>query len=114
MMEADLQFQNELVGLSDLPRISEIMDKSSLDIRIFVRSLNIQYDETDHANLVDRHTRLLTHIEKGNAIKAVSQWSDHIRKSVAEFTKGMSAQDLNEFLERPLMRHLFEAKQEGK
>lgn len=115
MMEVDLEFQNEIVSLSELPRISEIMDKSALDIRIFVRSLNIKYDESDHQNLVNRHTALLGHIAKGDSAKAVEQWSDHIRKSVAEFTKDMSSQDLNEFFERPLMRHVFEFKtKEGK
>lgn len=108
MVETDLRFQNELVALSELPRITAAMEKSSLDIRIFVRALNIEYDEVDHTNLVERHTNLLAKIIKGEAETATSLWFDHVRKSVAEFTKDMSSSDLNEFFERPLMRHVFD------
>jgi DNA-binding GntR family transcriptional regulator len=60
--------------------------------------------------LVNRHTKLLAQIAKANSEKAVELWVDHIRKSVAEFTKGMSSDDLNELFDRPLMRHVFESK----
>lgn len=108
MVETDLLFQNELVSLSGLPRITETFDKSAVDIRVCIRALNIEYDELDHDNLVERHTKLLSQIEKGNADKAVELWVDHIRKSVAEFTKDMSSDDLNKLFDRPLMRHVFE------
>ena len=113
MVETDLRFQNELVALSELPRISAAMEKSSLDIRVFVRLLNIQYDEVDHTNLIDRHTNLLAKIIKGNSDEAIQLWLAHIRKSVAEFTKDMSSSDLNEFFDRPLMRHVFDENPKG-
>ena len=113
MVETDLRFQNELVALSELPRISAAMEKSSLDIRVFVRLLNIQYDEVDHTNLIDRHTNLLSKIIKGNSDEAIQLWLAHIRKSVAEFTKDMSSSDLNEFFDRPLMRHVFDESPKG-
>lgn len=113
MVETDLRFQNELVALSELPRISAAMEKSSLDIRVFVRLLNIQYDEVDHTNLIDRHTNLLAKIIKGNSDEAIQLWLAHIRKSVAEFTKDMSSSDLNEFFDRPLMRHVFDESPKG-
>ena len=108
MIETDLLFQNELVSLSNLPRITEAFDKSAVDIRVCVSALGIKYDDADHANLVARHTKLLAQISKGNADKATELWVDHIRKSVAEFTKDMSSDDLNKLFERPLMRHVFE------
>jgi DNA-binding GntR family transcriptional regulator len=110
MIEADLLFQNGLVSLSGLPRITEAMEKSAVDIRVCVQALDIKYDESDHENLVNRHTKLLSQIAKANSEKAVELWVDHIRKSVAEFTKGMSSDDLNELFDRPLMRHVFESK----
>lgn len=113
MVETDLQFQNELVALSELPRISAAMEKSSFDIRIFVRALSIKYDEVDHSNLVERHTNLLSKIIKGDAVNATRLWFEHIRKSVAEFTKDMSSSDLNEFFDRPLMRHVFDESPKG-
>lgn len=113
MVETDLRFQNELVALSELPRIISAMEKSSLDIRVFVRALNIEYDEVDHSNLVDRHTNLLAKIIKGDASVAIDLWLDHIRKSVSEYTKDMSSSDLNEFFERPLMRHVFDEAPKG-
>ena len=108
MVETDLLFQNELVQLSQLPRVSEAMEKSAIDIRVCIRALGIRYDELDHTNLIDRHTKLLSQISKGNVEKAVELWVDHIRKSVAEFTKEMSSADLNDLFDRPLMHHVFE------
>ena len=110
MIEADLLFQNELVALSGLPRITEAMEKSAIDIRVCVQALDIKYDESDHENLVNRHTKLLSQIAKANSQKAVELWVDHVRKSVAEFTKDMSSDDLNKLFDRPLMRHVFENK----
>lgn len=110
MIEADLLFQNQLVALSGLPRITEAMEKSAVDIRVCVQALDIKYDESDHENLVNRHTKLLNQISKANSEKAVELWVDHIRKSVAEFTKDMSSDDLNKLFDRPLMRHVFENK----
>lgn len=110
MIEADLLFQNELVALSGLPRITEAMEKSAIDIRVCVQALDIKYNESDHENLVNRHTKLLSQIAKANSQKAVELWVDHVRKSVAEFTKDMSSDDLNKLFDRPLMRHVFENK----
>jgi DNA-binding GntR family transcriptional regulator len=107
MIHTDLQFQNELAELSGLPRITETMQKSGVDILVFVRALGITYDDTDHDNLVKRHASLLTAIKAGNPSKASEIWQDHARKSVAEFTKGLSSNDLNELFERPLMNHVF-------
>lgn len=108
MIETDLLFQNELVSLSGLPRVTETMEKAAVDIRVCVRALGIKYDDADHNDLVARHTKLLTQITKGNGDKAVELWVDHIRKSVAEFTKDMSSDDLNKLFDRPLMRHVFD------
>lgn len=112
MIEADLLFQNELVALSGLPRITETMEKSAIDIRVCVQALGIKYDESDHEDLVNRHTKLLSQLVKGNSEKAVELWVGHIHKSVAEFTKGMSSDDLNQLFDRPLMRQVFENKDE--
>lgn len=112
MIEADLEFQNALVALSQLPRITESLEKSAIDIRVFIKALKIQYDEMDHENLVSRHAQLLGQIQKGNHQKAVDLWMDHIRKSVSEFTKDMTSHDLNELFDRPLMRQVFN--REGK
>ena len=108
LFRSDLLFQNELVRLSQLPRVCEAMEKSAVDIRVCIRGLGIRYDELDHDNLIDRHTKLLAQISKGNVEKAVELWVDHIRKSVAEFTKEMSSADLNDLFDRPLMHHVFE------
>lgn len=108
MIETDLLFQNELVSLSELPRITEIITKSSVDIRICIKALKIKYDEIDHENLINRHTKLLKQIMSGNAEKSVEIWVDHIRKSVAEFTKNLAPGDLDELFDRPLMRQVFE------
>ena len=107
MIHTDLQFQNELAELSELPRITETMQKSGVDILVFVRSLGITYDDTDHDNLVARHESLLKAIKAGNPAKATEIWQDHARKSVAEFTKGLSSNDLNDLFERPLMNQVF-------
>lgn len=107
MIHTDLQFQNELVELSGLPRITESMQKSGVDILVFVRALGITYDEIDHDNLTSRHQQLLKAIKAGNHTKATEIWEDHVRKSVAEFTKGLTSSDLNDLFERPLMNQVF-------
>lgn len=107
MIHTDLQFQNELVELSGLPRISESMQKSAIDILVFIRALGIEYDEIDHKNLTTRHESLLKAVKSGNHTKAAEMWQDHVRKTVAEFTKGLTSADLNDLFERPLMNQVF-------
>lgn len=107
MIATDLQFQNELAELSGLPRITEVMQKSGVDILVFIRALGITYDEIDHDNLVSRHSALLKAVKAGNHNKATEIWQDHARKSVAEFTKDLNAKDIKELFERPLMNQVF-------
>lgn len=101
IIKADLEFQNQLIALSGLPRINEAMGKSAVDIRFFVSALKINYDDVDHKNLHGRHTRLLSNIKRGDATGSVKNWQEHIRKSVAEIIVGNSSSDLDAFFKHP-------------
>lgn len=108
MVDADLAFQNAVIQLGQLPRISDSFAQTDNDIRLFVRVLDIKYDTQDYQELIDRHARLLNAITTGNTAQATQLWQTHIRATVAEFTSGISPNDLEKVFERPLMRHVFD------
>lgn len=108
MVDADLAFQNSIVQLGQLPRISDSFAQTDNDIRLFVRVLDIKYDTQDYQELVVRHTHLLNALTSGDASQATHLWQTHIRATVAEFTSGIAPHELDTVFERPLMRHVFD------
>lgn len=87
MLEADLAFQDAVLSLSGLPRISSMLEQSGRDAASFVSLLGITYDSTDHVALIERHERLLAALSDGDATEAVASWQDHIHATVSEFAR---------------------------
>ena len=86
MVEADLAFQLALLRLGQLPRISAILDQTHQEVRMFIATLGIHYDDAAHEGLIARHERLLAAFEAGDIAGAKRAWSDHIKATVAEFS----------------------------
>ena len=111
MMNTDLQFQGALLALGDLPRITSILDQSAKDAASFVRMLGISYDPADYSALIARHERTLHAVQIGSVPNAVSSWQDHIKNTVAEFTRGYPdahETTLGEAFSHPLIEQLFD------
>lgn len=87
MMEADLAFQDAVLGLSGLPRITAMLDQSARDAASFVSLLGITYDATDHVALIQRHERLLAALAAGDVDATVTAWHVHISATVSEFAR---------------------------
>lgn len=104
MVDADLAFQAAVVELGGLPRVSDVMERTANDVRVFVRALPIHYDDADHAALICRHEALLEHLEQGDAGAASSSWVSHIRATVAEFMRTVDSDDDTQTFSRPHMR----------
>ena len=102
VLEADLAFQAAVLSLSNLTRISALLDQSAREAASFVRLLDIRYDATDHEALVERHERLLTAITDGDADAARAAWRAHIRCTVEEFARGHAGDDLGSIRQHPL------------
>ncbi len=112
MLEADLAFQDAVLSLSGLPRISAMLEQSARDAASFVSLLGITYDSTDHVALVQRHERLLDALSSGEPGRAVAAWQEHIRATVAEFARACPDADSARIHEHPLARHVLDATQE--
>lgn len=104
MVEADLAFQAAVVELGGLPRVSDVMERTANDVRVFVRALPIHYDDADHAALISRHEALLQDLERGDAAAASSSWTSHIRATVAEFMRAVDSDDDSRAFTRPHLR----------
>ena len=102
MLEADLAFQDAVLSLSHLPRISAMLEQSARDAASFVRLLGITYDSTDHDDLVARHERTLAALAGNDPEEAVSAWQHHIRSTVAEFARGYADADGTDIHQHPL------------
>ncbi len=109
MIAADLEFQSALIALGALPRITEMFEKTAVDIGVFIRFLEIRYEDSDHKSLVARHENLIAAITAGDSTTAVASWNSHIQVSVREFMKPFSELEIAQLFERPLMKNLFEA-----
>ena len=105
MMDADLLFQQSLLELSLLPRITATLEQTARDIAVFVRLLGITYDAVDHASLIDRHERLLTALRSRDAREAMAVWREHIRCTIGEFARGYPEAEIQGIFDLPLMHH---------
>ncbi len=92
-----------------MPRITQTIAKTAIDLQFFVRALKITYSEIDRTNLIQRHNELLNSIAAGNTNLAVELWQAHIKTSVAEFTADKSSDEMIEQFERPLMSQVIHA-----
>lgn len=108
MMDADLRFQDALLSISNLPRITIMLEQSARDSAYFVRMLGISYDSSDHAALIGRHERVITALTASDAGAAVSAWQDHIRKTVGEFARNYADNELSDVFSHPLTQHVFD------
>ena len=102
MLEADLAFQDALLSLSQLPRMSALLAQSARDAASFVRMLGVTYDNTDHAALIQRHEVLLDAIRAGSPTAATGAWHQHIRATVEEFTRCYEDPDHSDVSQHPL------------
>lgn len=114
MLEADLAFQDALMRLSGLPRISDMLENSGRDAASFVRLLGITYESTDHDALIARHERTLAAIDAANPAEAVTAWQDHIRVTVAEFARGYRDVSNVSDDQHPLFAHVLGASRQEK
>ena len=110
MLEADLAFQDAVLGLSALPRITVMLEQSARDAASFVSLLGITYDSTDHVALIERHERLLACLAAGDADATVSAWHDHIAATVSEFARAYGADA--RIHDHPLAHHVLGTPQE--
>lgn len=110
MLEADLAFQDAVLGLSGLPRISTMLEQSARDAASFVSLLGITYDSTDHVALIERHERLLNSIAAGDADATVAAWQQHISATVSEFARAYGADA--HIHDHPLAHHVLGTNQE--
>jgi DNA-binding GntR family transcriptional regulator len=92
MLEADLAFQDAVLSLSGLPRISTMLEQSARDAASFVSLLGITYDSTDHVALIERHERLLAALAAADAGATVAAWHHHIGATVSEFARAYGAE----------------------
>lgn len=110
MLEADLAFQDAVLGLSALPRISSMLEQSARDAASFVSLLGITYDSTDHVALIARHERLLAGLAAADADATVDAWHHHIAATVSEFARAYGADaHIND---HPLAHHVLGTHQE--
>jgi len=93
MVEADLAFQSELLRLAELPRVSDILEQTHQEVRMFITALGIHYDTSAHQALITRHERLLDAVAAGDVTAATTAWHDHIRATVAEFAGDAPGQE---------------------
>lgn len=110
MLEADLAFQDAVLGLSGMPRINTMLTQSARDAASFVRLLGITYDRTDHVALIQRHQRLLDGIGSGDTEAVISAWRHHIAATVMEFARAYGADAHIDV--HPLARHILGTTQE--
>ena len=110
MLEADLAFQDAVLGLSALPRITVMLEQSARDAASFVSLLGITYDSTDHVALIERHERLLACLAAGDADATVSAWHGHIAATVTEFARAYGADA--RIHDHPLAHHVLGTHQE--
>ena len=110
MLEADLAFQDAVLSLSGLPRISTMLEQSARDAASFVSLLGITYDSTDHVALIERHERLMACLAAGDADATVSAWHDHIAATVSEFARAYGADA--HIHDHPLAHHILGTRQE--
>lgn len=113
MVAADLEFQTALIELGALPRVTETFRQTAVDIAVFVRFLEIQYEAADHKNLIARHIAVLDAVLSGDVEEAVKLWTGHIRQSVREFMQPFSEIEVAQLFERPLMQEVFETENVG-
>ena len=112
MLEADLAFQDAVLSLSGLPRISAMLEQSARDAASFVSLLGITYDSTDHVALIERHQRLLAALESHDPDAAVSAWRTHIQATVAEFARAYADSDAAPIDHHPLAHQVLGTTQE--
>jgi DNA-binding GntR family transcriptional regulator len=106
MVDADLAFQSALIRAGSLPRVSELFEQSGMEVRLFVQLLNTQYDPSNHAALIERHTQLAHLIAAGALKEALELWDTHMRITIREFAAVFPASD-NASGDTPLIEHLF-------
>jgi DNA-binding GntR family transcriptional regulator len=112
MLEADLAFQHAMLSLSELPRISSMLEQSARDAASFVSLLGIAYDTADHDALVRRHERLLGALADGDIDGVTGAWHDHIRSTVEEFARAYADASDTDTLDHPLADYILTAPQE--
>lgn len=112
MLDADLAFQDAVLSLSRLPRISAMLEQSARDAASFVSLLGITYDSTDHVALIQRHERLLAALASHDAAAAVSAWRDHIQATVTEFARAYVDADAAQIRDHPLAHQVLGTTQE--
>ena len=110
MLDADLAFQDAVLSLSGLPRISSLLEQSARDAASFVSLLGITYDTTDHTALIHRHESLLDALSTGDTEAAVSAWQPHIRATVGEFARAYGEEA--RIHDHPLARRVLGARKE--
>lgn len=112
MLDADLAFQDAVLSLSGLPRISAMLEQSARDAASFVSLLGITYDSTDHGALIQRHERLLAALASHDPAAAVSVWRAHIQATVAEFARAYADADAARIHDHPLAHQVLGTTQE--
>lgn len=110
MLDADLAFQDAVLSLSGLPRISAMLEQSARDAASFVSLLGITYDSTDHVALIERHERLMAGIAAADADATLEAWHHHISATVSEFARAYGADA--HVHDHPLAHHVLGTHQE--
>lgn len=106
MVDADLAFQSALIRAGSLPRVSEHFEQSGMEVRLFVQLIKTKYDASNHAALIDRHTRLAHQMASGALNEALALWDEHMRITIREFEEAFPPAD-GTTGHSPLIDHLF-------
>jgi DNA-binding GntR family transcriptional regulator len=81
-VRADLDFQNELVAMSGLPRVQRTFEQLSNQIMMFISSLGVAYDLQ---SIYDDVAQLLDAVSTLNLLTADRLWRDKFERCMRDF-----------------------------
>jgi DNA-binding GntR family transcriptional regulator len=83
IVAADLAFQSAIVDASDLPRVAARFRELTVEVRLFIRTLRIQYDDVDE--ILADHGQLINAFRAGDLRRAERVWRGRFNRAVHEF-----------------------------
>lgn len=86
-LEAELEFQNGVVGASGLPRVIVQFKELSVEILRFINVLGVQYE--DRRESLEEDTQLLEAIRRQDLMRAEGIWHTRFRRAVTQFAESL-------------------------
>jgi DNA-binding GntR family transcriptional regulator len=91
-VRADLDFQNELVAMSGLPRVQRTFEQLSNQIMMFISSLGVTYDLQ---SIYDDVAQLLEAVSSSNLLTADRLWRDKFERCMRDFFEYLPDSELD-------------------